>query len=156
MTWLFIFFTCVLGIIAICISWIDFRQQIIPDALNGALAFGGIAALAASEKITLADAVFGVLVGFLVPFTLALAYQWLRGISGLGMGDIKFLAASGFWIGVTGLPWLILFASLSGLIFALAKLAVVGDVSTQTRLAFGPHLAVALFATWIFKGFQIL
>ncbi len=45
-------------------------------------------------------------------------YFALRKIQGLGLGDVKFLAAAGVWVGVSGLPMLLLVAALTALVCA--------------------------------------
>jgi prepilin signal peptidase PulO-like enzyme (type II secretory pathway) len=71
-------------------------------------------------------------------------YARWRGYHGLGMGDVKLLAASTVWVGPLGVSWLILAACLS----ALATIAVMRlrgrTIGATTRLPFGPHIAVGL------------
>jgi leader peptidase (prepilin peptidase) / N-methyltransferase len=145
-----------LAAILVPIAWIDFRLHIIPDKLNIALFAMGCAAVAITGQPQMLDALLGVVLAAAVFLAVRFAYKKLRRIEGLGLGDVKFLAASGVWVGATGLPWLILFASISGLAFALAVSLVFGNIGQKTRLAFGPHLALGTLATWIAKSSNIL
>jgi leader peptidase (prepilin peptidase) / N-methyltransferase len=151
-----VFFTLVLFGVLGAITWIDFRTQTIPDFLIAVLAVGGIAGTIALNAVTLGDAVLGLIIGIIAPLGLRSVFEALRGMVGLGLGDVKFLGAAGVWIGASGLPWVVLIASLSGLTFALAVQLVQKNFTRQTRLAFGPHLALGLFLTWIFKLYGML
>jgi leader peptidase (prepilin peptidase)/N-methyltransferase len=78
-------------------------------------------------------------------------YFAFRQIQGLGLGDVKFLAASGIWIGVTGLPMLLLVATLTALACAGIKQLAGRPLSGQTSISFGPFLAIGLLFA---AGFQ--
>ncbi len=149
-------FTLVLFGILAAVALFDFRTQTIPDVFNVVLAVSGIAALLIINAVTPDDAVLGMILGVIAPLGLRLAFEAWRGVVGLGLGDVKFLGAAGLWSGASGLPWVVLIASLSGLAFALALQLVQKNFTRQTRLAFGPHLAVGLFLTWIFKLNEML
>jgi leader peptidase (prepilin peptidase) / N-methyltransferase len=139
-----------LGILAV-ITWMDFRTHTIPDSLNALLAAGGFAAVMCLNVISLSEAVLGLILGTIATLGLRAAFHLVRGVDGLGLGDVKFLGAAGLWVGASGLPWLVLMASISGLAFALAVQLATKNFTRQTRLAFGPHLALGLFVTWIFN-----
>jgi leader peptidase (prepilin peptidase)/N-methyltransferase len=74
-------------------------------------------------------------------------YFKLRSYQGLGLGDVKLLAASGVWVGIAGVPVQLLVASLTALA-AAGCLHIAGrTVTRQTRLPFGPFLALGLLVT---------
>jgi leader peptidase (prepilin peptidase)/N-methyltransferase len=79
----------------------------------------------------------------------AASFYWRRGYAGLGGGDIKFAGAAGFWVGWQGIPWLLLMASLSGLVFALIALERHSQNNLKRRLPFGPFLCGGTFAIWM-------
>jgi leader peptidase (prepilin peptidase)/N-methyltransferase len=80
-------------------------------------------------------------------------YFALRKTQGLGLGDVKFLAAAGPWIGITGLPSLLLVATLTALA-AAGSLQLAGrDMTRRTSLPFGPFLAIGLLLTVILQQF---
>ena len=66
------------------------------------------------------------------------------------MGDIKFLSAAAMWIGLAGLPSVILIASASALLFLLMRSLAGTAITNDTRLAFGPHLAIGLAFVTLF------
>lgn len=133
------------------ISWIDFRRYVIPNLLNLPLALFGFAV----SVVVLDKTVVSVLIegGFTIVVFLLFAkcYNIMRKRQGIGAGDVKFLGAAATWVGVLGMPWVILFASISGLLFAVAAKLHGRNVDANSRIAFGPHLALGLMLTWLFR-----
>lgn len=82
---------------------------------------------------------------------IARGYSALRKRQGIGAGDIKFLGAAAIWVGLLGMPWVILFASMSGLVFAVVASLRGGAMMPESRLAFGPHLSLGLMLTWLLR-----
>jgi leader peptidase (prepilin peptidase)/N-methyltransferase len=73
-------------------------------------------------------------------------YFAIRKIQGLGLGDVKFLAAAAAWVGIAGIPVMLLAATLTALATA-GVLQIAGQSMTrQTSLPFGPFLAIGLWA----------
>jgi leader peptidase (prepilin peptidase)/N-methyltransferase len=126
---------------------IDMRHRIIPDMLNLAVAllglgyavlrFGEDARGAAASGLIAAGVVWGVRYGY---------YRW-RGVEGLGLGDVKLFGAAGIWTGLTSLPFMILMATGSALLAALAQRLMGRDVTVQSSLPFGPFIAFGLLLT---------
>ncbi len=140
-----------LGIILLSVSWIDQRKMIIPDSLNAALALAGVVV----SLFLLHNTWFNILLQcgsvYMLFWVFAKLYSQLRKRNGLGGGDIKFLAAATSWVGIVGLPWTLLIASLSGLTFVLFSHLMGHHAQAGQRIAFGPHLSVGLFLTWMFS-----
>jgi len=137
-----------LCLLCITLSLIDTRHGIIPDWLN--LSIGGLGAahavITAGAAAAGAAAAEGVIAGTMF-WLLRRLYFWLRKSEGLGLGDVKFLAVAAIWVGISGLPTLVLIASL-GALAALGVLRLAGQRMTrQTALPFGPFLATALLIT---------
>ena len=131
--------------------WSDLRLGIIPNWLNIAIAAAGLARVALLESFTatIVAAGEGIAVGALV-WLLRWLFFRLRKYQGLGLGDVKLLAASGIWIGIAGVPIQLLVASLSALT-AAAILHLAGrGIGRKTSLPFGPFLVLGLLTTlWI-------
>lgn len=134
--------------ITLAMSLIDLRRRIIPDPLNLLLLVLGLAVATLREPdpaalaacLVQAGAAFGLL------WALRALYARARGRTGLGLGDVKFVGAASAWVGLAGLPVLILIASTTALA-ALALAALAGRAVTRDfRLPFGPFLAVGLHA----------
>src|ERR1700724_4771591 len=104
---------CVLSAV---LAWIDIRDGIIPDWLNLTIAgVGLLRAVIVDGPLAGSEAVCeGVAIGAIF-WLLRRLYFAFRKIQGLGLGDVKFLAAAGIWVGVAGLPVLLLVATLTAL-----------------------------------------
>ncbi len=137
-----------LGFACLLLAWIDFREGIIPDWLNLAIAaLGAIHAAALGGAAFLAEAIVeAAIIGGAI-WVLRRLYFMLRGVQGLGLGDVKLLAASALWVGAAGIPMQLLVASLTALLAAVG-LQLGGQAMTrQTALPFGPFLALGLLIT---------
>jgi leader peptidase (prepilin peptidase) / N-methyltransferase len=130
------------------LAWIDLRRGIIPDWLNLAIAIIGLARAVFLDGWTAAFGAGceGLLVGAVV-WLLRRLYFMLRKFQGLGLGDVKLLAASGIWVGVAGVPMQLLIASLAALATAGIFQIAGRTMTRQTSLPFGPFLALGLLIT---------
>ncbi|MDE2385446.1 MAG: prepilin peptidase [Alphaproteobacteria bacterium] len=141
--------TIILALQLIAVCWFDWRSLRIPNALNATILLTGTATAAALFAAPLGASLFKAACVWLSFFILAKAFENLRGRQGLGGGDIKFLAAASTWINLETLPWAVLIASLSALALIGAKAMVSGAATAAQRHAFGPHLSLGLFSTWL-------
>lgn len=149
----FIFFVLLCALCCI-LAVIDIRHGIIPDWLNLSIAGLAIAKTATSDGLLVCAqaACEGVIIAG-VFWLLQRFYLSLRKINGLGLGDVKFIGAAGIWIGLSGIPALLLVASLTALLSAgILKLA--GRTMTgQTAMPFGPFLAIGLLFALALKQY---
>ncbi len=138
------------------VALVDLRRRIIPNALNGALlglvAVQNLARLdptgaAGSVGLALAEAAlaYGLFAG------LRAGYGRLRGRSGLGLGDVKLVAAAMPWIGLAQLPLMILIASTSALLAVVALRLSGRRIGADTRLPFGPFLVLGLHGAQLLR-----
>jgi leader peptidase (prepilin peptidase)/N-methyltransferase len=149
---------CELMIAAVCLAllylasallaWIDLRRGIIPNWINLSIAIIGLARAAILDGWTaaLGAGCEGVVIGAIV-FLLRRLYFKFRKFHGLGLGDVKLLAASGIWIGAAGVPVQLLVASLAALAAAGVMQLAGRTMTRQTSLPFGPFLALGLLLT---------
>ncbi|MEQ1612040.1 MAG: A24 family peptidase, partial [Hyphomicrobiaceae bacterium] len=139
-----------LAIVLIVMSTIDIRQQRLPNALTAGLLVAGFAVTAATEVGNLKWHALAAVMGFGAFWGIGRLHEMLRGIPGLGLGDAKFLAAAGSWIGLESLPTLVLVAAGTALaLVCLARLCG-ARVQRNQRLPFGPFLAVGFWYSWLF------
>lgn len=136
-----------LAALALPLAWIcarDIAERRIPDIANLAVALLGLLHLAVLDPGRLTEwPIDAALVGALL-LALRWSYRRWRGVTGLGLGDVKFLAAATLWTGMTGIAMLLLFASTAALA-ALAVAALAGRrVGRSTRIPFGPFLVAGL------------
>ena len=126
---------------------IDLRHRILPNVITLPGTVLGLA-LSAVLGPGLVDGLAGVAVGAGVPYAIASAYFRLRGVEGLGMGDVKMLAMIGAFLGWQAVLLTLLMASLLGSLAGLAVLAA-GRGDGRYQLPFGSFLAVSAFASTI-------
>src|ERR1700676_2322208 len=141
-----------LCLLSAVLAWIDIRHGIIPDWLNFTIAgVGLLRALIVDGPLAGSNAVCeGAAIGAIF-WLLRRLYFAFRKIQGLGLGDVKFLAAAGIWIGVGGLPMILLVAALIALACAGVMQLAGRPLHAQSSISFGPYLALGLLFA---SGFQ--
>ncbi len=142
-----LWFGCVLGWAALALAWIDWRSLRLPDVLTLPLLLAGLLACAATDPPALPDRAAAAAVGWLAFTLLSSVYRRLRGRTGLGAGDAKLLAAGGAWLGLSDLPLMVLCGAVATL--ALAAVRGRGRLRPDLAVPFGPGLALALWALWL-------
>lgn len=122
-------------------AFIDFDHMILPDEITlGGLVIGLIGAAINPERDFL-EAVFGVLFGGGILWSVAYIYFIFTGREGLGGGDIKLLAWLGALLGWRAIPFVILSSSILGSIVGLI-ISKRNKSGMQTMIPFGPFLAL--------------
>lgn len=127
------------------LTWIDLKTFRLPDLITLPLIPLGILQawlLTGDWK----SSVLGAVIGYSAFVLIEIGFKQLRGKDGLGRGDAKLLAAGGAWVGWTGLPFIVLIASGSGL--AALLLPSFRKQADQGRIPFGPFLAFAIALVW--------
>ncbi len=138
----------IFGWTLLALAWIDAERMLLPDLLTLPLLLLGLGCAALTAPDTLTDRTLGAALGYTLFRAIAILYRRLRGADGLGEGDAKLLAACAAWLGATMLAPLLLLSALTGLALA-ASLRVTGRLPTrQTRLPFGPCLALS---AWLLR-----
>jgi leader peptidase (prepilin peptidase)/N-methyltransferase len=141
---------CGLGWTLLTLAWIDWRDMLLPDMLTLPLLLAGLACSLFLEPDALLDHTLAAVLAFALLEGVALLYRRLRGIDGLGGGDAKLFAAAGAWCGLAALPAVLLGSALTGLALA-AGLRLVGQrVTRETRIPFGPCIALAFWLVWLY------
>ena len=146
------------GGLVIWIVWQDLSTFTISDAALAAvvvvaLAFRWSTDLSDGEAPKHALATIGVDVVFCGGILLVFreAYYRLKGIDGLGFGDVKLAAAGALLVGGVGFSWALFAASLAGLVAVSASRLIRPGHARADRLAFGALLAPALWAVWVIE-----
>ena len=128
---------------------IDASHLLLPDPLT----YGGIGlGLAGSFAVswtTPRDALFGAAVGAGALLLLIGLWYLLRRVRGMGLGDVKMLAAVGAFLGVGGTVLTLFLASLIGALAGLL-LMVRGRLGWSSRLPFGVFLAMGAVVSLFF------
>jgi leader peptidase (prepilin peptidase)/N-methyltransferase len=119
---------------------IDLRHRILPNAITlPGIAAGFLASLVLPPGW--ASSLIGILVGGGILFVIGEAYYRLRGVEGLGMGDVKMLAMIGAFLGWKLTLLTLVLASFSGSLIGVALIAS-GRGGMKFALPFGTFLAV--------------
>jgi leader peptidase (prepilin peptidase)/N-methyltransferase len=146
--------SCVLGWTLLALAATDVKYFLLPDALTLPLIAGGGLACALLDAGSLVDHCAGAVLGYLLVVVVRFVYRRLRGREGMGLGDAKLLAAAGAWVSWTGLPTVLLVASLSGLVAVAvgSRLGSKGNanVSPTDKVPFGAFLSLGLWIVWLY------
>ncbi len=136
------------------VFWIDLDHMIIPDSIS----LNGLPVGIAASIIGIVPGMdwrlsfAGMLLGGAIPYLLAVLYAKIRGIEGLGGGDVKLLAMIGTFLGPFGVAFVLFWASTTGSMVALSGMLLRKTPST-TAIPFGPFLAVSA-VVYLFFGEQ--
>ncbi|NPA52779.1 MAG: prepilin peptidase [Aquificae bacterium] len=146
----FIFLCLIISII-----FIDIDFRIIPDELNLIGFLTGLTFSLFREDFSILDAVIGSVVGAGFLYVVAYLYLKLRGIEGLGLGDVKMLAFVGTYLGWFGSLFTIFFGSVLGVLLGVGiSLLKKKKYEGQLEIPFGPFLGVAS-VVYLFFGEKI-
>lgn len=134
------------------LSWIDWKTLRLPNAITLPLIAVGLAVSAWRDLLI--PALIGAIAGYLVLFLVETLYRRTRDREGLGRGDAKLLAAGGAWCAWWSLPYILLVASLSGLIAAgLSAWLQKKPLGLDAKLPFGPFLGLGIALLWIVNAY---
>ncbi len=133
----------------IVLVMIDVDHQLLPDNLTLPLLWLGLLLNSQGLFVSLHDALYGAVAGFLSLWTVFWAFKFATGKEGMGYGDFKLLAVFGAWFGWQVLPNVILLSSLVGALWGIG-LMVFFKRDSQKPMAFGPFIAVAGWLTYMY------
>jgi leader peptidase (prepilin peptidase)/N-methyltransferase len=142
--------TCGLGWTLLALAWIDIRHMILPDVLTLPLLVAGLVATELVDPESLADHTIAAAGSYLALAAVAWGYRRLRGRDGLGMGDAKLLAASGAWLGLEDISYVLILAAGLGLLAAAGAALGGRRIAATTAMPFGPWLALATWLLWLY------
>jgi leader peptidase (prepilin peptidase)/N-methyltransferase len=134
--------------LSLALALIDLEHQILPDVMTYPAIVFGLVFSWFGGFTTFVDSVAGALVGAALPTAVILLYRWLRGIDGMGWGDVKYLAAIGSVVGLHGCLMVLVVAAVLGAVVG-GFLIAIGRGSGKTALPFGTFLAVAVIF-WLY------
>lgn len=146
-------FYLVVVLAAVCA--IDARYGIIPDSLVIALALGGLFTGALGGLEGLLERGIEAVVVSAAALLFRGSYRLIRGNDGLGLGDVKFVAAATLWVGIASIPAMLLTAVSSAFISLLILRSEGHLLDGKQAISFGPHLALAVWLVWVARASQI-
>jgi leader peptidase (prepilin peptidase) / N-methyltransferase len=148
----------VLAALTLAIAVIDHRSMIIPNELNATAFIAGLAAAVlggdGAPGPAIAQAVARAALMFAFFFVFRAAFRALRGVEGMGFGDVKLAAVAGAWLDWSYLPVVIEIATLSALAAALIARFRGGGFDLKQRLPFGTFFAPAIWVCWLVAAWR--
>ncbi|SMR83572.1 Type IV leader peptidase family protein [Aliiroseovarius halocynthiae] len=143
----------ILAGLLIWVSVWDFRTFEIPDTASALLLITGLVFTFGAGDLL--QAALSAVLWAGVFLAIAVGFSTLRGVDGLGLGDVKLMAGIGAWLGPFAPVYVVLSAALSAIV-TLLVVAVMREnkspISTKTGIAFGPFLCLSAWAVWISSG----
>ncbi len=138
------FFYTIFCYFLIVIAFIDWQYQIIHNKLLIVMLLFGMAFNAVFLLIAWKQALLGVALAGGVFLTLSLAARFIFGRESMGMGDVKFAAVAGFFLGFKFILVALYFGFLSALIFIIVmKLA--RQMPENRLIPMGTFFAIGIF-----------
>lgn len=136
-------------LLSLCV--IDLEYMVLPDQLNIVLAvigMGFVAVAAPSVTSAIIHIVTGGLLFSGLIFALGRMIGYWKKKDALGLGDVKFMAVAGLWLGPWAIMPFMIMSGVVGLIFGLVwKIITGGD-----QFPFGPALIATFWALLMVKG----
>ena len=132
------------------LALLDLKALWLPHVLTWPLAVAGLLVAGLWNERLPVDQAIGAVVGYLLMVLVAHLYRRYRGRQGLGEGDAHLFGALGAWVGWPGLPSVLLFAGVSGLLSVLILMLADRRVDWTTRMPFGPHLCIGGWLVWLY------
>jgi len=140
----------VLGWVLLTLAVMDARSYFLSDILTLPLIPTGLAMAWVIDPHSLLLHAAAAAAGFMLMMAVAWVYQQLRGREGLGMGDAKFMAGAGAWLGLSGLgPVLLIGVAVNAVMLVVAR--ILGrQIDNSTPVPLGTGLAAGMWLTWLY------
>lgn len=140
-----------LALVLALLGAIDLASFRLPDLLTLPLLAAGLALSHVLGWEPIVWRALAAVCGYGFLHLVAFTYERWRGHAGLGLGDAKLLGAAGAWVGLEDLPTVLLAACFTALAWAALQMTLGRAMARDTRLAFGPFLAVGFWFIWVYR-----
>lgn len=134
----------ILAYMLLVLALIDIDHRILPNVITLPGTAVGLALSTVDPQIAWWDALLGAFLGGGVLYGVAWLYLKMRGIEGMGMGDVKMMMLVGAFVGWQGTFMTIFIGSLLGTVAGISVIALKGR-DWGYALPFGTFLAIAAF-----------
>ncbi|WP_225721482.1 prepilin peptidase [Candidatus Vallotiella sp. (ex Adelges kitamiensis)] len=124
----------------LAISAIDLKSKLLPDMLTLPLLWAGLLVNLHAVFSPLNAAVIGAAAGYILLWIVQKLFKLVRGVEGIGYGDLKLFSAIGAWFGWSSLFQVILVATLCSSIIGLEAI-LSKRMRLEDPLPFGPFLS---------------
>jgi leader peptidase (prepilin peptidase)/N-methyltransferase len=125
-------------------SLYDIRHYVLPNVASLALAGLGLISAFATQSVQPADALIGAILGGGILWIARLVFRYLRHEEGLGLGDVKWMAAGGIWVGWSGIGPALMIATLAGLVAYGVHAVKMRRLDRSLVIPFGPFLSFGI------------
>jgi leader peptidase (prepilin peptidase)/N-methyltransferase len=140
---------CAFSAVLLTLALIDWDTTLLPDDLTLPLLWlGMIAAALHWIPVSLNDALWGAVGGYMSLWLVYWGFKLATGKEGMGFGDFKLFAALGVWFGWQTLIPIILIASVIGAVIGIA-MKFNSSLREGGYVPFGPFLAGAGFSAMV-------
>ena len=129
---------------------IDLHHQIIPDVLSIPMIVLAPLVTLVHPELTMRSCLIGIVAGGGSLYVLAWIYWVIRREYGLGMGDVKLLAAIGGWLGWQALLPTLSIGSILGALVGGIMIVFSRGMTLRTAIPFGPFLVLGSFVHFFF------
>jgi leader peptidase (prepilin peptidase)/N-methyltransferase len=119
---------------------IDVEHQILPDKINLYLLMTVVPFVVLNRDVNFWA--FGGVIGFGLPYLVTYAFYKLRGVIGLGGGDIKLFGILGLLLGPIGIVQNMFFSCALGSLVGVT-LILLKKMNKDKPMAFGPYIIVS-------------
>lgn len=130
-------------------SIVDWKHGIIPDLVSLLILFAGMVMVVRLAPVNWPHHFIGGILGYAIIRIIEIFYKKLRKRDGIGQGDAKMFGAIGVWVAWSGLPFVMLIASVSSIIIVLVTNLATGK--PKNHLAFAPGIALGSWTVWLFE-----
>ncbi len=150
-------FSALLAGLAIWIAWVDLERLVIPDLANIAVAALGAAFIlietpAGALVEEFSDALMRAIAAGGLLFLVRFIFQRFAGKEGLGLGDVKLMAAGAIILTWASLPYALVLAAVAAiLVVALRGIRQGAWLDRETEIPFGAFLAPAIWAAFLLE-----
>lgn len=156
-SWSLLFALVITGYL-IAMSFIDIDHQILPDSMTLSMLWLVLVLAISNTFISLNDAVIGAVSGYLILWSIYWLFKIATGKEGMGYGDFKLLAMLGALVGWQQIGLVVILSAGVGSIIGGSLLLLQKKASkdknqqtnnSQTKIPFGPYLAIAGWVTFL-------
>ena len=146
---------CLFGSALFAIALIDAKHMIIPDLLSLPLIPLGLCATylmtsGSDPNLVLVEHIMALLLAGAGFYLIRTLYKKMRGVEGLGLGDVKLIMVAGAWTGTLGVSYVVLLACIAAISFVTSvQIAAGSKLNAQSAIPFGTFLAPAIWLVWM-------
>lgn len=155
-------FSALLATLCVFIAWVDLERLIIPDLANAAIAVLGLALTVIEMPPgawleSISDALMRSIVAGGLLLVVRFAFERLAGKEGLGLGDVKLMAAGAIFLSWATLPYALVLATAAAILaIALRSIRHGGGVDRGMQIPFGAFLAPAIWVAFLLERLDLL